>query len=70
MTLSRNFTYFFRFILDELVPPLLRDSKIFMRPSFYVLIRNKTKFFMNFKKLDHESDEEQIAEIYKVTSIV
>jgi hypothetical protein len=33
--MNRSFTNFIRFLMDELVPPIVRDSKWFMFPFFW-----------------------------------
>lgn len=59
MKLSRNFTLSIHFILDKLLPPLLRDSRWFMAPIFRLLFGQKSTYYLNFKeKLPYLSDQE------------
>ena len=65
MKLSRNFTNVFNWILDNLIPPVIRDSKIFIRPLFGALFGGKAKYFMEFKEKAIFLSEEQMVEYYK-----
>lgn len=65
MKLSRNFTNVFNWILDNLIPPIIRDSKFFSNPLFWLLFGRKFKFFMNFKINAEFLSKEQIIEYYK-----
>ncbi len=46
MKLSRNFTNKFNWILDNLIPPVIRDSKFFSYPLFWLLFGKKAKLFL------------------------
>ncbi len=50
MKLSRNFTLSIHFILDKLLPPLLRDSKWFMAPIFRLIFGKKSTYYLEFKE--------------------
>lgn len=39
--MNRNLTNAIRFILDECIPPIIRDSKLFMYPLFYIWFKGK-----------------------------
>ncbi|MFT5716359.1 MAG: ubiquinone/menaquinone biosynthesis C-methylase UbiE [Oleiphilaceae bacterium] len=59
MKLNRNFTLAVHFVLDRLLPPILRDSRWFMAPIFYVLFGEKAKYYLAFKdELHHLSDQD------------
>jgi ubiquinone/menaquinone biosynthesis C-methylase UbiE len=48
--MNRSFTNFIRFLMDELVPPIVRDSKWFMFPFFWFGYRGKfVREVMDFK---------------------
>ena len=48
--MNRSFTNFIRFLMDELVPPIVRDSKWFMFPFFWFGYRGKfVREVMEFK---------------------
>jgi ubiquinone/menaquinone biosynthesis C-methylase UbiE len=68
MKLSRNVTNIFNWILDNLIPPFLRDSRIVMTPFFLLLFRKKYQGFMNFKKNVLNLNSEEILEYYKELS--
>ena len=56
---KRRITNRLNWILDNLVPPVLRDNKIFMGIWFRLLFGDKSKYFMEFKdKAPHLSQEE------------
>jgi len=64
--LSRKVTNFIRFILDELLPPLLRDNYYFMYPLFWIWFKGKNvKRFMEFKSVFHSLSEEEFAAYYR-----
>ncbi|MFM2048604.1 MAG: hypothetical protein RI955_1152, partial [Bacteroidota bacterium] len=39
--MNRSLTNTIRFILDECIPPLIRDSRWFMYPFFYIWYKGK-----------------------------
>jgi hypothetical protein len=65
MKLSRNFTNIFNWILDNLIPPIIRDSKIFSTPLFLLLFGREYKSFMKFKNNAAFLSNEQIIECYE-----
>lgn len=70
MNLSRNFTNKFNWILDNLVPPLIRDSRPFMAILFRFLFGKKAKMFLNFKQNAWQFDSEQMSNYYEELSDV
>src|SRR5690554_791568 len=49
--LNRQVTNLIRFVLDECLPPLLRDNKYFMLPLFWLAYRGRNiRETMDFKK--------------------
>ncbi len=70
MKLSRNFTNIFNWILDNLIPPIIRDSKVFCAPLFWILFGKKSIFFMDYKKNVLNLNNDQIIEYYKNLSDV
>ncbi|MDZ7832240.1 MAG: class I SAM-dependent methyltransferase [Desulfobacterales bacterium] len=59
MMLNRNITNHFNWILDNLIPPVMRDNKLLVRLCFWLLFGDKAKYFMEFKnKAPHLSQEE------------
>lgn len=65
MKLSRNVTNTFNWILDNLFPPFLRDSRVVMTPLFFLLFGKKHHLFMNFKENVLNLNSEKIVEYYK-----
>ena len=70
MKISRRTALIIHFILDECLPPILRDQKWFMWLPFKILFKNKARFFFNFKKNMPYLSKEKICNIYKKTSSV
>ena len=70
MAPGRDFTRIFNFVLDNVIPPLLRDSKYFMLLFFYPLFGKKSRYFIEFKeKAPFFSDDDLLAH-YKFLSDV
>lgn len=64
MILTRNITNLFNWLLDQLLPPLLRDSRIFMFFPMWMLCRGKAHSFMEFKARAPMLSAEEIAACY------
>ena len=48
--MNRGLTNAIRFVMDELIPPFIRDSKVFMYPFYLFAYRGKNiKEVMQFK---------------------
>ncbi len=63
--MNRLVTNFLRFVLDDCVPPLIRDSKLFMYPLYCVAYRGKKiEQVMNFKSLVYNWTPEEYANFY------
>lgn len=63
--MNRRFTNAIRFVMDELLPPILRDSKWFMYPFFLVAYRGKNvREAMEFKRNVFRYSREQYADFY------
>lgn len=64
--MKREYTNFVRFILDEMIPPLIRDSKLFMKPLYMLAYgRRDVEALMNFKESAYSMTPEQYADFYK-----
>lgn len=68
--LERDFTNKVNWILDNLVPPIMRDSRLLMWPLFWVLFRDKTHWFMEFKEKCCVFGPEELNVYYKLLSDV
>ena len=62
--MKREFTNKINYILDNLIPPIIRDSKIFMFPLFWLLFKDKTRYFLNFKESILHMGEEEYCNYY------
>ena len=63
--MNRRLTNAIRFVLDELLPPILRDSRWFMYPFFWIAYRGKNlPEVMNFKRNVFGYSRRQYAEFY------
>lgn len=57
--MKRELTNKINYILDNLIPPIIRDNKMFMFPLFWLLFKDKARYFLNFKEnVAHMSKEE------------
>ncbi|MEY2828407.1 MAG: hypothetical protein RIQ33_265 [Bacteroidota bacterium] len=64
--MNRTLTNSIRFILDECIPPILRDSRWFMYPFFYIWYKGKkVKFYMDFKSLVYNMTDAEYAQAYR-----
>lgn len=64
--MNRRITNIIRFVMDEFIPPFVRDSKIFMYPFYIFAYRGKDiNEVMNFKKNIHSYSEEEYADFYR-----
>lgn len=64
--LSRRVTNAIRYILDEWVPPVLRESCIFMYPMMYIWFKGKNvKKNMDFKSVFHNLSDEEFKAYYE-----
>jgi len=65
--LNREQANIIRFVLDELLPPIIRENKYFMYPLLYIWFKGKNvKRFMEFKEKFHRLTEEEYAEYYRI----
>jgi ubiquinone/menaquinone biosynthesis C-methylase UbiE len=64
--MNRTLTNAIRFLMDECLPPMIRDSKWFMYPFFFIWFKGKgIKTAMDFKSEIYEYSEEDYTELYK-----
>jgi SAM-dependent methyltransferase len=66
MLRDRRFTAKIGWILDNLVPPLLRDSRTFMWPLFRFVLGAQMHRFMSFKEKAWRMTEEEYSETYRI----
>lgn len=65
MILSRNITTKIHFILDQILPPFLRDSKIFMYLPFRIMYGDKSRILFTFKEKSPFMNHEEFSKIYR-----
>ena len=64
--LTRNITNKINWILDNVVPPILRDSKWFMKLLFYPLFKDKSVFFLEFKEKLPQITATELQKYYRI----
>lgn len=62
---NRDITNKLNWILDNIAPPVIRDSKIIMSPLFRMAIGARYKTFMEFKETFHLLSDEEIDAYYE-----
>jgi len=63
--MNRRVTNVIRFVMDELVPPFVRDSKIFMYPFYYFAYRGRNiREVMQFKSKVYSYTDKEYASFY------
>ncbi len=65
--MNREITNKLRFVLDEIIPPFIRDSKLFMYPIFHYWFHGKhIDEIMDFKKNVFNMTEKEYENFYKM----
>jgi hypothetical protein len=67
---DRRITNRLNWILDNIVPPFLRDNEIFMGIWFRFLFGDKSKYFMEFKARAPHLSQEGYEKYYRILSEV
>ncbi|MDO8389231.1 MAG: class I SAM-dependent methyltransferase [Actinomycetota bacterium] len=70
MRVSRRFSLAVQYILDEWVPPVVRDSRWFMGLPMRFVMRDATNDFMTFKDSVFGMDDESFSALYERTAHV
>ena len=68
MRVPRNLSVSVQYILDEWVPPRVRDSRLFMGPAMRFVLKDGSKDFMTFKSWFYSADSKLIGELYQKTA--
>ncbi|MBN4049723.1 class I SAM-dependent methyltransferase, partial [Bacteroidales bacterium AH-315-N07] len=64
--MDRSITNVIHFMLDECIPPIIRDNKYFMYPFFYIWFHGKNiDTIMNLKSKIHDFTDEDYENFYK-----
>ncbi len=66
MKLNKTLSNFVKCIFDNVLPPFLRDSKIFMSIWMSLLFGKKKKYFMTFKEKVPFLSKEEYQEYYEI----
>jgi hypothetical protein len=64
MNLNSSVERTIKFLLDECLPPILRDSKFFMWLPFKIAFGSKAHFFFDFKEQVTSLSDKSISDIY------
>lgn len=64
MKLNRNLTIKIHFVLDHIIPPIVRDSKFFMYPLLWMMYGKNMDIFLDFKEKVPFMTGNDFAEIY------
>ena len=65
--MNRSITNAIRFVMDECIPPIIRDSRWFMYPFFYFWFKGKNLgLYMDFKSLVYDMTPKEYAEAYQM----
>ncbi|MFW5663282.1 MAG: class I SAM-dependent methyltransferase, partial [Bacteroidota bacterium] len=68
MKIHRNISNTINYLIDEWIPPAIRDSKLFIWPAFHLLFGEKKKYFMEFKEKAPFLTKEEYREYYRITA--
>ena len=64
--MNRSLTNAVRFVMDECLPPIIRDSRLFMLPFYLFAYRGRNvRTAMDFKRLVHRWGPEDYANYYR-----
>ncbi len=70
MAISRRSALLIHFVLDECLPPIIRDSRWFMTIPFRLLFGRHAATFMAFKDRAHGLSDEDFRRVYEETAEV
>lgn len=65
MAIPRTFSTTVQRILDDFVPPVLRDSRWLMSIPMFLLFRSKAPIFLDFKASAHAMTTEEFGTVYE-----
>lgn len=64
--MKREITYLIRFFLDELLPPIIRDNRFFIKPLFLIAYGKAYKENMDFKSKVYKMRPDELNDHYKL----
>src|SRR4029079_11137329 len=65
MKMSRELALKFHFVLEQCIPPILRDSKLAMALPFRLLYKDKSSIFLSFKDKARSMSEDEFSQTYR-----
>ena len=64
--MNRSITNAIRYVMDNLMPPAIRDTRWFMYPFFHIWFKGKNvRLYMDFKDIAYGLTEDEFSEIYR-----
>lgn len=64
--MNRSITNAIRYVMDNWLPPAIRDARWFMYPFFHIWFKGKNvRLYMDFKDIAYTLTEDQFSEIYR-----
>jgi ubiquinone/menaquinone biosynthesis C-methylase UbiE len=67
MRVSRNLSIAVQYVLDQWIPPVMRDSRWFMYLPLKLVLKETTPDFMTFKNWVFTASEDQFGDLYRRT---
>jgi len=67
MKITRNVSRYIHFVLDELLPPIVRDSRFVMSILLKASLQDKAEYFLTFKEKAHQLSAEEFQHYYQET---
>lgn len=64
--MNRTITNSIRYVMDNLMPPAIRDTRWFMYPFFYIWFKGKkVRLYMDFKDIAYGLTEDEFSDVYR-----
>ena len=63
--MRRDFTQIINTILDDYVPPIVRDSRAFYLPLMYLVFGSRAKLIADFKSVANDLTEDEFRDTYR-----
>jgi SAM-dependent methyltransferase len=64
--MNRSITNAIRYVMDNWLPPSIRDANWFMYPIFYIWFKGKNvALYMNFKDIAYTLTEDEFSDVYR-----
>ena len=70
MNINRRIEYAIKFLLDECMPPILRDHPLLMKLALKLVFRNKAASFLSFKQRVAAMTQKELRSVYADISSV